>query len=133
MRSLYTIPTIGTDIFESSNEVKDSQGTMIGAKYHNLEMPKDFGQKYLNKFGNDLQVSYAYNAYTTAKFLLSKIKELQSAKEDKKDLKDEIKKLLLSEQGLPFEVKKDGDYGYYFSYPLVIKEVRENGFEVVSK
>ncbi len=44
-----------------------------------------------------------------------------------------MEKLLLSKQSLPFVVKKDSDYGYYFSYPLVIKEVRENGFEVVSK
>ncbi len=35
----YNIPTIGKDIFESSNEVKDSQGSMIGmigTKYHRL-------------------------------------------------------------------------------------------------
>ena len=130
MRNIkYVVPTMGTDVFESANEVKDSQGSMIGARYHNLKMPEDFGKKYLTKFGNDLQVSYAYNAYTTAMFLLSKVKELQLAKAEGKELKDEIIRLLSAEKGLPFEVKTDGDYGYYFSYPLVIKEVREDGFK----
>lgn len=101
---------------------------MVGSKYPNLVMPEEFGARYLSQFGNDLEISYAYNAYTTAKFLISKINELKVAKENGKDLKDEIVELLLAEKDLPFEVKKDGDYGYYFSYPLVMKEVREDGF-----
>ncbi len=127
-----SIPTFGTDIFESANEVHQSQGTMNGAKYPNLDMPEDFRARYIEKFGNDLQISYAYNAYTTAKFLLSNVKELEQAKQKSVDLKDELIRLHSFESEKLFLLKSDGEYGYYFSYPMVFKEVREDGFRTLS-
>ncbi len=124
MRNLkYVVPTIGTDIFESSSEVADSQGTMAGARYPNIELPKDFAMKYEKEFGNDLQISYAYNAYTTAKFLLSKVNKLNFLKNEKGDLKDHLVKMLLAEKNLDFKIKEDGEFGYYFSYPLTLKTI----------
>jgi ABC-type branched-subunit amino acid transport system substrate-binding protein len=126
-----SIPTFGTDIFESANEVLQSQTSMIGAKYPNLDIPDDFKNRYIGKFGNDLQISYAYNAYTTARFLLSVTPDLQKTKQIKTNLKDELIRLLSLESENPFSLKNDGEYGYYFSYPLALKEIKKDGFEKV--
>lgn len=61
------LPIFGTDIFESRNEIKNSAGQLEGAVYPNFTVPADFANAYQAKFGNDYQISYAYNAYIFAK------------------------------------------------------------------
>lgn len=130
---LNIIATIGTDIYESKTEVKLSKNTMIGARYHNLIIPEEFHARYLKEFGNDVQVSYAYNAYVTAKFLFENVEQLNLLRSNGGNLRDELIRLASIDNQRSFIFKNESDYGYYFSFPIGIKEVRKDGFYAVKK
>lgn len=64
-----TVPTFGTNCFESSNEVRLSRGAMKGAVYAQLVVSPDFRMTYMKRYGNDLHLAYAGSAYDIANLL----------------------------------------------------------------
>ena len=60
------IPTFGTDFFDSMKEVRDSDGAMTGAVFGAPYVSRGFVERYVEEFGNDVQVAWAANAYEFA-------------------------------------------------------------------
>lgn len=58
--------TFGTDFFDSLSEVADAKGGMTGAVFAAPSTNKDFALRYRKRFGNDLQIPWAANAYDFA-------------------------------------------------------------------
>lgn len=61
------VDTIGTDFFDSMNEVKQSQGAMSGAVFAAPWIDASFIESYKERYGNDVQVAWAANGYEFAK------------------------------------------------------------------
>lgn len=58
--------TFGTDFFDSLKEVEDAKGAMTGAVFAAPFADSRFVARYVKKYGNDLQVAWAANAYEFA-------------------------------------------------------------------
>lgn len=128
--NMNNILKFGTDIFESRTEVKDSNNTMYDAVYPNLDIPEEFSNRYIKEFGNDLQISYAYNAYVTAYFLLSNIELFTNKKNE--DLLNTIIETSMKQKNTPFLLKNEAEYGHYFSFPIKMKNITSDGFQALN-
>ena len=68
-----SLPTFGTDFFESHTEIAAAGGLMDGAVYVNMGASDDFAKTYKSRFGNDNQVSYAGLSYDLGGILATQI------------------------------------------------------------
>lgn len=125
-------PTFGTDMFESKDEIQKAGGGMIGAVYPNLDVPLEFHTKYLEKFGTDTQIAYAYNANVFANVaadvaagvatgVLANLEENASSDAI-------ISSFLHPTQELPFLVRGSLEEGQYYEFPILIKKIEGKGF-----
>ncbi len=113
-----SIPTFGTDFFDSVTEVKDARGGMDGAMFSANTVSKDFHDRYLAKYKNDLQITHAGNGYDFA---------LYACTELAKHPKDFISKLGSTTppnwaQGPATYKEIDGDR--YFYFPVALKLIK---------
>lgn len=125
------IPTFGTDFFESRNEIAQARGAMNGAVYPNLEVPEEFAASYRERFGNDAQIAYAYNAYIFAKLtaqLFAKDKSLDTLNADR------IVNRYTSMEALrnqPFRFRETAEGGRFYEFPLVIRKIEKDRFVTI--
>ena len=63
-----TITTFGTDVFESSEEIKGALGAMNGAVFPSVQVPEPFLEAYRNAHHSETEISYAFNAYICASY-----------------------------------------------------------------
>lgn len=68
-----SIPTFGTDVFESQSELTNAGKLMNGATYALNDFSNEFKNDYKKRFGNVGQISYAANSYDIVSFLMSKV------------------------------------------------------------
>jgi len=68
-----SLPTFGTDFFESYTEIKSAGGRMDGAVFVGLSSSEQFMKRYKARFGTDNQMSYAGLSYDLGKILLSQV------------------------------------------------------------
>jgi branched-chain amino acid transport system substrate-binding protein len=115
------VPTFGTDVFDSTSEVRSANGSMSGAVFTNIRVDEEFRRKYEQAFGNDVQVQYAGNAYDFANLLVDALKH----KEDTTSILDAIDRQH-ARLGVTGNFSPEGDpsVGRYFQFPVVLKEVR---------
>jgi ABC-type branched-subunit amino acid transport system substrate-binding protein len=116
------VDTIGTDFFDSMNEVKQSQGAMAGAVFAAPWIDASFIETYKERYGNDVQVAWAANGYEFAK-LTGRL----FGNEDQKLSADEIIKRYTSnkdEQGSSsrFKYEESAD-GSGFDFKTVARRV----------
>ena len=114
------LPCFGYDGFESRKEISDAQGGMEGSIYVNLAIPYEFTEKYQKRFGTDLQIAFAYNAYETLRYIQSELSAavLRSPNEV-------ISRLVnpAAVNSWPFRVISSEAGGRYFEFPLVVRQV----------
>lgn len=123
-----TVPTFGTDFFESATEVASSQGAMEGAVYAQLGVSPDFRETYQKRYGNDLQIAYAGNAYDIVNLLAKTLGDggsSKSAEEIVAALKNSRPRVGV---GGPFRYRSTKDGGAYFEFPIYMKEIRGADF-----
>lgn len=58
----FRIATVGTDFFESRQEIAAARGNMEGAVFANIAVSDRFNADYVARFGNDSQIAYAGQA-----------------------------------------------------------------------
>lgn len=125
-------PTFGTDFFESSTEIKKSNGKMNGAVYPNIDIIDSFKAAYLNKFKNDLQISYAGNAYDIAYLIginFNELKEALSAEQIISKLKNE--KINYDGVSGKFNFKETPEGDSYFNFPVSLKIISNDTFQTI--
>jgi ABC-type branched-subunit amino acid transport system substrate-binding protein len=121
------VRTFGTDFFDNIGEAKDAAGAMSGAIFSAPHATKEFRARYVNIFGNDLQVAWAAMAYEFASLtgrLFSKIDV-----ELKPEQIIERYKGVVGEQGeaARFRYNESGE-GAGFDFNVVSQEVVGNSF-----
>lgn len=71
----FKVQTFGADFFGSKSEIKGSGPGMEGAVFPDLAVTEAFRDKYLKRFGNNVQISFAANAYDVGKLVLENFSE----------------------------------------------------------
>lgn len=112
------ISTFGTDIFDSKNEVRDSNGTMDGAFFVNIGVDPAFKVEY-EKEKNLTQIAYAYNAYTV---MLSLGEKFKGAENKSLGTTEIIQRLKNNKDG-SYIYKEDPSGDKYYQFPLIIKRI----------
>ena len=114
-----SLPIFGTDIFESRNEIKNSADQLEGAVYPNFTVPADFAKAYLSSYGNDYQISYAYNAYIFAK--------ISAAVLPKGEQKMSAEEILAAYKNVPADLGikliSSAELGQYYHFPMRLMRV----------
>lgn len=126
----YKLPTFGTDVFESKEEIVLAESSMQGAVYSHLNVSDKFRDLYFNKFKNDSQISSAGAAYDFVKLVATILSK-------KSDYTNE--ELIAVLKGLPEQRGVLGNYyfeenqveGARFKFPVFLKMVKGDSFSIV--
>jgi branched-chain amino acid transport system substrate-binding protein len=116
--------SFGSDTFDSQTVIKNSNGTMNGVSFPTIALPRSFIQSYRLKYHNDIEVAYAYNAYTVAKFVAQKFGALNKSVANTDVI--HMLKEVPAEHPFGFSFAEDGEGGSYYKFPLVLKEIKNN-------
>ena len=115
------MPTFGTDIFGSKEEVRNAKGSMSGAIYPVSKAPDKFRKKYIEKFKNDTHLVFAYNAYLFCKLLAKLVVNYQTENMTSLELMEALKAEVIKDTSI--NLKETEDNGTYFDFPIVLKTV----------
>lgn len=116
----------GASPFESSIVIKSALGSMEGAVFSHISALPEFQRRYEQRFGDDVQVAYAAQAYDFAMLCA----ELFGGADNRRDA-DSIITALTSigrRSGSlgSYRLRKDTPSGTYFEFPVAVKKI-ENG------
>jgi branched-chain amino acid transport system substrate-binding protein len=126
------LPTFGTDIFESSSEIKNSEPTIEGALYaHNVVIDK-FRKRYISTYGTDVQLPTAARGYDFANLVANLAASLPP--EPGNELLRRLEQTP-PQQGASGEFKfvNSPVYGKHFEFPVAVKEIRNGGPKIVTE
>ena len=115
----------GTDIFESRTEIRDASGTMQASVYPNLLVPQEFAENYRNRFENENQIAFAYNAYCMAKMLAKEFGKLMA----KPSTTQILSVLKSAEAENTYHFTNTSRGGNYYKFDIAIMRVEGAGFE----
>lgn len=114
---------IGTDIFESKTVVDQAEGAMEGAVYVSLSVSDDFRSHYEKRYGNDIEIAYAYNAYKMAHVIQA------MCNQPHKTQQQVLSGLITSAGAAPdLMFKETAEYGQYFESTLVLRRIERGRF-----
>jgi len=119
----FSIPSFGTDVFESKTENQQANGAMEGAIFPNIEVPKLFVDAYTEKYGNNNQISYAYNAYLFAK-QSSYVFDGHTALTPE----EIVQRYAQNDRAGAYNFQESKEFGRFFEYPFVIKQITKGEF-----
>lgn len=122
-----SIPTFGTDFFESADEIAKSGSGIIGAVYPGMNISNDFQNRYSKRFGTDVQIAYAGSAYDAALLIARSFKS-----HTKEPLLGAIKKQSPLNGVAGVYTFNDATEGPGFDPELVIKEINKEGIKVLN-
>lgn len=119
-----SLPTFGTDVFESREEIKAAGRAIHGAVYPNLHVPSEFRERYRSSFATDSQISYAYNAYALGNWFHSLFAHASDLS------KAEILALLRNGPTThPLVRTRNELLVTHLSFPLTLRRVTNDAFE----
>ncbi len=129
----FSLPTFGTDLFESLSEIKASQGMMEGVHFASINIKPKFIDYYKSIYKNESQLAFGAPAYELA----LTIGELFNQANPKPMGREIIKSFskVTSREGVasgPYKYVNDSEAGQYFQFPVVMKQIRGDRFEVVN-
>jgi len=124
--------TFGTNFFESLGEVQASSGSMNGAIFASVLIKDEFLKRYRSIFRSESQLTFAGPAYELALTL----GELFNAHKGRMSADEVIKRFasVTQRDGIasgPYRYVHDSKAGQYFQFPIVVKRIAGDTFEVV--
>ena len=122
-----TITTFGTDVFESSEEIKGALGAMNGAVFPSVQVPEPFLEAYRNAHHSETEISYAFNAYIFA----LRTMELMTNGEAFSSPESILAGYSRDEEGAAYRVRNSKDAGRYFEFHLILRRIVGERFELV--
>jgi len=122
-----TVPTFGTDFFESTSEIEDANGGMDGAVYPHLGTSEEFRKKYIARYGNDFQIAYAGNWHDMALVIGSLFNEQPDLTNDEIMMKIHKSTFYKGVCG-EFKFIENENGGPHFSFPVKMKKI--NGLTI---
>lgn len=119
----FNMPLFGPESFETLEDVKLSNGALIGQWYAQASDPsEDFIRDFKSRFPHDSMYSVG-NCYDIITLVAQAAVEKQPLRDFLENLHDF--------KGVMGKISATGDHR--FTLPVVIKRITENGFEVISK
>ena len=125
------LPSFGTDIFESRDELARAEGLMEGAVYSFHVVTKEFATRYREKYGNDDQIGTAANGYDLARLIATQVAEFPNRPNSA---------MLLSALTAPgehfgvtgsYRYQESESGGQFFEFPIFLKTIKSNDFQPV--
>lgn len=113
----------GASPFESSIVIKSALGAMEGAVFSHISALPEFQRRYEQRFGDDVQVAYAAQAYDFAVLCAELFGRADSIRDA-----DSIVTALTSIDRRSgslgsYRVRKDTPSGTYFEFPVAVKKI----------
>lgn len=127
-----TKPTFGTNFFESLSEIRASNGTMSGAVYAHNDIKSEFLTRYKSLFGAESQIAFGALSYEFA-IAVGKLFNAMSITPTSDEIIHGFESLKLQD-GIasgPYDFVSSEHFGKYFRFPIVMKQVNEDGFTVI--
>jgi len=117
------IKTFGATPFESKTVIERSSRLMEGAVYSHNVVTQKFRERYIDSFGDDIQIAYAANAYEFARLtasLFSGLKQLPTS--------DQILNAytgVAAQDGVtgPYRFTSSSDGDRYFEFEIRVKKI----------
>ncbi len=128
----FDIPTFGTDFFESVSEIQAGHGTMNGAVFTSIRIKDDFVARYRTRFHNESQLAFGAPAYEFAVTVAALFHERGGAV-----TAEEIMKSFSTvephegDAAGPYQFVNDPGAGRYFRFPVVVKKISGEKFEII--
>jgi ABC-type branched-subunit amino acid transport system substrate-binding protein len=128
----FLVPTFGGDFLGSETEIQASGPAIEGAVFPDTAVKPDFRTRYKERFGNDIQISFAANAYDVAVLIAENFGVAGAA-----ELSNiEVLKRLRSAKPIQgaqraFSYEEDPIYGPAFVSPLVVRSVQQGNIHDV--
>ena len=128
------LPAFGTNVFESVTEVKAARGAMEGALFANNLVYAPYITRYQSEFGPPSQLSFGAPAYEFATLL----GELVTASPKKLSPPELLAAFAAAPRregkaAGPYQFRDTSTAGKFFEFPLVMKRVHGEGFEVLAE
>jgi len=130
-----TIPSFGTNYFESLSEIQSASGSMDGAIFANNEVFAPFIERYRARYGKISQIGFGSLAYEFA-VTIGKISSALPAKQRTGAMILAKLETLPPQAGVaagPYRFKNDTQVGKFAEFPIAIKEVRGADFVVLER
>lgn len=115
------LPSFGTDVFESKTEIAQANGHMDGAVFPILYVPEEFSVRYEETFGNNLHMTFAYNAYFVAKLIASASMKVADREWSPSELLEAVHRS--AEKFDAYKIEQAPEAGSYMEFPIVMRRV----------
>ncbi len=117
--------TFGTDVFESSEEIAEARGAMTGAVFPAVDVPAEFSRAYRARYGNETEISYAYNAYVFA----LRTMELAGNPAAFDNPEVILSGYFTDRDVLGYRARQSGEAGRFLEFPMVLRRISGAAFE----
>lgn len=126
-----TVPIFGVSPLQSRSLIQQAGGAMEGVLFVHNDVSPEFEDLYVKRFGNDIQIPWAANAFDFSLLIGELFNTL-----DKTPSAERILTLLSSARmqngaGGPFTFVDSPSHGKYFEYPIVVKKISGGDFTKV--
>jgi branched-chain amino acid transport system substrate-binding protein len=127
-----SLSTFGSDIFESSQEIRDAGSAIEGAVYVHHGVSEDFRHAYVAAFERDLHLPTAARGYDFARMVFQVSDS--AASEQGKHLLSKLEQLS-PYHGVSGAARfvNDPQYGKRFEFPVVVKQIRGGKSVVIAE
>ena len=120
-----SLPTFGSDAFESNAEIAASGSAIEGAFFANNGVSEEFRGAYSKKYGNDHQISFAGLGFDLAMFLAEQFGETNSLLGPEGVIKTLMKRSDFDGISGRVQVVKDTNGDRFFRFPVRIRKVAD--------
>jgi branched-chain amino acid transport system substrate-binding protein len=122
------IPTFGADFHGSQTEIAASGPAIDGAVFPDLKVAPEFRSRYKAKFGNDIQIAFAANAYDVALLVAKLFGNGTSSSLTNQEILAALRgNTIISGAHSHFSYSNDNQHGPAYKTPLVIRRIEGAG------
>lgn len=127
-----TAPFYGTDFFESLNEVRQSNGALMGGVFANNQASPVFYKTYTTRFGNDVQLGHAASGYDFVRLMCGELSTSLIGKSAGEIMKivSSVAPFQSAQGDARFSATVSGDK--YFRFPVVLRRVESDKIVTIS-
>jgi ABC-type branched-subunit amino acid transport system substrate-binding protein len=119
-----SLPSFGADFLGSKTEIEAAGSAINGAVFPDLGVTSAFRKRYLQTYGNDIQIAFAANAYDVASLVASTFANSPSGALSSEEVLEKMRKQpsLIGAHG-SFVFQEDETNGPAFVSQLVLRKV----------
>jgi len=127
----FSVPTFGTDFFESTTEIRNAGKGIDGAVYTHLGITDAFRDYYIQKYGNDYQIAYAGNWHDMA-LMIGGLFNSNIGVASKQVMSLLRKDKIYEGVGGEFKFKETPVDGPYYEFPVELKRIKGESISIVN-